>query len=611
MSTTVTPGPQAQADAPRSSNDGTNSERQREPPKSVAEAMRKLWSPKLLAFAIGCLLIMNFFMNFTTYTANVYDPYATSHFQGHSLITTGAIINGLVRIVSYPLLAKLADHFGHPIGFSGAALFMALGNVMYAACRNVETYLAGGILDSFGDTCWNIFQQIFIADVTSLVNRGIIFTLPESITAIPTLYAGTYLGEHMLLNSSWRWGFGMWAIVLPATVAPTVLIMLWMQRRAKRMGLYTEKVSILHGAKPGSGTWGKIQHVCTRLDIIGSLLLIGGLAMTLLPMTIAGRNNTNRWKEPSSIVLIIIGVLTFIGFLIWDGKFATNPIIPYRTIRERNVIIACVSVIIIACSDSCYRPFLSSFLQVAGFYTPGAATRVDNSQRVAYNIGALFTGLLLKYFKNTKPFIVFGVVLICLADGLPIYLTNVNGEGIASEVAFITNKAILGVGRGFTQVPLQVSLQAVLQQEHVAVATAVFLSSLGLGHNIGVTISGAIWNSLLPRKLRARFDRDTADEIFGSLVVARSYEKGTPERDAINEAYRQTQQSLAIASVSIASLLLAIVWLNRNVKLAEEDEKRAAQASEELAWAAKQQEEQQAAMQQSQQHVLNEKKVAQ
>lgn len=401
----------------------------------------------------------------------------------------------------------------------------------------------------------------------------------------------------------------MWAIILPATVVPTVLVMVWMQRRAERMGLHIERVSILHGAKPGTGIIGKIQHVGTRLDIIGALLLVGGLAMTLLPMTIAGRNNTDRWKEPSSIVLIIVGVLTFIGFLIWDGKFASNPIIPYRTIRERNVIIACISCIIIACSDSCYRPFLSSFLQVAGYYSPGAATRVDNSQRVAYNIGALVTGLSLKYVKNTKPFIAFGVVLICLADGLPIYLTNVNGEGIASEAAFIANKAILGVGRGFTQVPLQVSLQAVLQQEHVAVATGVFLSSLGLGHNIGVTISGALWNSLLPRKLRARFDRETADKIFRSLVVARSYKKGTPERDAINEAYRQTQQSLAIASVSIACLLLAIVWLNRNVKLAEEDEKRAALASEELAWATKQQDQAVMAQQEPQGHVLGERKV--
>lgn len=52
---------------------------------------------------------MNFFMNFTVYTQNVYEPYATSHFKGHSLLTTGSIINGIVRIVAYPLLAKLAD----------------------------------------------------------------------------------------------------------------------------------------------------------------------------------------------------------------------------------------------------------------------------------------------------------------------------------------------------------------------------------------------------------------------------------------------------------------------------------------------------------------------
>ncbi|EWY94930.1 hypothetical protein FOYG_04078 [Fusarium oxysporum NRRL 32931] len=79
---------------------------------------------------------------------------------------------------------------------------MALANVLYAACHNVETYLAGGIFESFGDTWWTITEQIFIAEVTSLINRGFLFTLPESLAAIPTLYAGTYLGEHMLLKSS-------------------------------------------------------------------------------------------------------------------------------------------------------------------------------------------------------------------------------------------------------------------------------------------------------------------------------------------------------------------------------------------------------------------------
>ncbi|KAG7110740.1 Siderophore iron transporter mirA like protein [Verticillium longisporum] len=565
--------------------DGAVHETTNERPRTAAEALRKLWTPKKLGIAISGLLVMNFFMNFTSYTQNVYEPYATSHFQGHSLLTTGSIINGIVRIVSYPLLAKLADHFGRPQGFAGAALSMAIGNMMFAACQNVDTFLAGGIFDSFGDTWWNITQQIFIADVTSLVNRGILFTLPESITAIPTLYAGTYLGEHILLNASWRWGYGMWSIVLPVTALPTIAIMVWMGRRAKRMGLIGERVSLMHGAP--SGPVGKAKHLATELDLIGAFLLIGGLSMTLLPITIAGRRDTDKWKEASSIVLIIVGVLTFVAFLVWDYKYATKPIIPYRTMRARNVIIACASACFIAMSDSVYRPFLSSFLQVAGDYSPGAATRVDNAQRVAYNVGALLCGLLLKYFKQTKPFIAIGVVLILLAAGLPIYLTNISGSHIGNEPAFITVKSLLGVGRGLAQVSLQVALQAAVGNEEIAVATAVYLSSLGFGSNLGTTISGGIWNSILPRKLRARFPTAEARKIFGSIVVAQNYTIGSVERDDINEAYRETQQTLAIGSLCVGTVLILLAWLAQNVKLGEEDEKRAVQADEELAWAVK------------------------
>ncbi|KAL9944041.1 hypothetical protein ACHAQF_007899 [Verticillium nonalfalfae] len=533
--------------------DGAVHETTNERPRTAAEALRKLWTPKKLGIAISGLLVMNFFMNFTSYTQNVYEPYATSHFEGHSLLTTGSIINGIVRIVSYPLLAKLAD--------------------------------AGGIFDSFGDTWWNITQQIFIADVTSLVNRGILFTLPESITAIPTLYAGTYLGEHILLNASWRWGYGMWSIVLPVTALPTIAIMVWMGRRAKRMGLIGERVSLMHGAP--SGPVGKAKHLATELDLIGAFLLIGGLSMTLLPITIAGRRDTDKWKEASSIVLIIVGVLTFVAFLVWDYKYATKPIIPYRTMRARNVIVACASACFIAMSDSVYRPFLSSFLQVAGDYSPGAATRVDNAQRVAYNVGALLCGLLLKYFKQTKPFIAIGVVLILLAAGLPIYLTNISGSHIGNEPAFITVKSLLGVGRGLAQVSLQVALQAAVGNEEIAVATAVYLSSLGFGSNLGTTISGGIWNSILPRKLRAKFPAAEARKIFGSIVVAQNYTIGSVERDDINEAYRETQQTLAIGSLCVGTVLVLLAWLAQNVKLGEEDEKRAVQADEELAWAVK------------------------
>ena len=52
---------------------------------------------------------MNFSKVFAAASAGVYDPYVTSHFEGHSLITTGNIVHGIVRIVMYPVLAKVAD----------------------------------------------------------------------------------------------------------------------------------------------------------------------------------------------------------------------------------------------------------------------------------------------------------------------------------------------------------------------------------------------------------------------------------------------------------------------------------------------------------------------
>ena len=109
----------------------------------------------------------------------------------------------------------------------------------------------------------------------------------------------------------------------------------------------------------------------------------------------------------------------------------------------------------------------------------------SNAQRVAYNAGAIVAGISLKYGKNTKPFIALGFFMIVLANGLPIYLTNMHGNYVGNEVSFITVKTILGVGRGFAQVPIQVALQASVPHSEVGVATAVYLSSLGFGSNMG------------------------------------------------------------------------------------------------------------------------------
>ncbi|KAF4943741.1 hypothetical protein FGADI_13197 [Fusarium gaditjirri] len=529
----------------------TDAEAYQDAVSAPTEALRKLWTKFPLTLAFFGLFVMNFCMVFAASSAGVYDPYATSHFQGHSLIATANIVHGIVRIVAYPLLAKVSD------GFAGAAISMALANVLYAACRNVETYLSGGIFETFGDTWWTITEQIFIAEVTSLINRGFLFTLPESLAAIPTLYAGTYLGEHMLLKSSWRWGFGMWAAIMPFCALPTIAVMVFMSFRARKRGIVSKRTSLRAASEiPKGASWivQARQVLYVQLDIVGAFLLLGGLAMTLLPLSITGRHNTEKWTEPSSIVLLVVGVFTFVAFLVWDGRYAKKPIVPFRMIKNRNVILACASVCLIAMSDSTYRTFASSFLQVAGGYSPGHAVRIDNSRRVALNLGGLVIGLAIRFVKHTKPFIILGFLMVALANGLPIYFTNIDGVRVANEASLTTAQVLLGLGRGFAQVPLKVSLQAAVPDHEIGIATAMFLSSSGFGANVGNSIGGALWNTLLPRRLASNL----------------------PEEVKANTDPRYW------VSVFVYSSLTDGVFF-RNVKLAKEDHERNEIAEQQLA----------------------------
>lgn len=184
----------------------------------------------------------------------------------------------------------------------------------------------------------------------------------------------------MLLNSSWRWGYGMWAAIMPFCAIPTITIMVLMERRGRKQGINYRRLPLRasSGVAPGASLKTQLYNVLwLRLDIMGAFLLLGGLSMTLLPISITGRRNTDKWSEPSSIALITVGLSTFVAFLVWDGMFAKNPIVPLRMIRNRNVVLACGAVSLIAISDATYRAFAGSFLQVAGGFSPGHAVRIE------------------------------------------------------------------------------------------------------------------------------------------------------------------------------------------------------------------------------------------
>ena len=86
---------------------------------------------------------------------------------------------------------------------------------------------------------------------------------------------------------------------------------------------------------------GEIRHKLLRIDYVGSLLTIASSVLLLLGLTWGGV--THPWSSAAVLVPLVLGVVLFALFLVWEGKFAKLPLVPIRVLRNRTVAGVCIS----------------------------------------------------------------------------------------------------------------------------------------------------------------------------------------------------------------------------------------------------------------------------
>lgn len=545
--------------------------------KQNKEVYQKSWPKKLLYIAYAGLIFTALVENFAADATKNLDSYATSSFNAHSLIATAAVVYKISAICAYPILAKVADFLGRGEGFGMAIFLYTVAYVLYAACQNVETYIVAEIFYAVGRNGYRVFQQIFIADTTSLINRGVWSQLPGAVTAIPSLYAGSVVMDQFLEHSTWRWGYGAFAIIIGFSMIPLTLIMTILDRRAKRLGARKE-VQILKNLPEGSFLKRAYYLLFVELDIIGGILLIVGFALFFIPFTLTGKSSSYRWHEGKLIAMLVVGFVVFWSFVAWDALYKHRPIpnrkpfVPTQSLTNRTVIITLLMVALDLCENSSFSTYFSTVLQVGGYYTAGEATRIDNSKKVTINVASVVCGLLMKYTKRSKIYILGGVPFLVLGHGLLVYFMDRNGK-LEKTSLLILMEVFIGIGRGFYQCGLQVAIQAIAGVEGIAMSTAFFMAFNSVGSLIGSAIAGGIWNSVLLNKLEKYLPEDSkssASKIYKSIKVAKSYKKGTAERLAISKAYRETIQIIGYTGLGIIAPMLILMFFVREVKLTDQ-----------------------------------------
>jgi MFS family permease len=236
------------------------------------------------------------------------------------------------KAVVKPPIGKIADVFGRLEAFTITIFLYVIGYIMQALSRNVQTFAGAQIFWAAGFNGVQVLQQIFVADTSDLLNRALYSTLFD-LPFLWTVWAGPHVGASILSTIKWRWGYAIWAIILPVCFIPLFISLLMNQLRAKRLGYD------LGSAFRGRSIVQVFRNLGIDMDIGGLLLFSAGVSLILLPLTLAP-NASGQWRNASMVAMLVVGAVTLLFFPFWElsKKLAPRAFFPKDLFKQQTVI---------------------------------------------------------------------------------------------------------------------------------------------------------------------------------------------------------------------------------------------------------------------------------
>lgn len=124
---------------------------------------------------------------------------------------------------------------------------------------------------------------------------------------------------------------------MPICLIPVIGSLMWAQNKAKKQ-LKAARGGMQLSTKTRLATaWDSFQE----LDIVGLVLVATSLALILLPLTLSA-NVPGGWHNNTMRGMLLGGLILFPIFCWYETKFPRLPLVPYRFLRNRSILGACL-----------------------------------------------------------------------------------------------------------------------------------------------------------------------------------------------------------------------------------------------------------------------------
>ncbi|MFF7354728.1 MFS transporter [Streptomyces filipinensis] len=252
-----------------------------------------------------------------------------------------------------------------------------------------------------------------------------------------------------------------------------------------------------------------------RPDVLGSLLLAGGLVAIVLPLVQGRENGWPLWGW----VCLGAGGAAVVGLGVYEAlrhRPGTVPLLPARAFRLPAFSVGVLVQLLFSVGMQGFFLVFAVWLQAGEGYTPMQAGLVT----VAFSAGGFLTapaadGLAVRYGR-----LVLGAGALLMAGGLGWVGAVVDGAPAAHTGAWplVPGLLIAGAGLGFLVVPLVNVVLSAVPGELAGGASGIFSTAQQFGGAVGAGVVGTVFFGAVGKRMSAAL-ADAMPWVIGAFVL--------------------------------------------------------------------------------------------
>ncbi|KAK0386214.1 hypothetical protein NLU13_6051 [Sarocladium strictum] len=458
------------------------------------------------------------------------------------------VVNGYLfaRTAMQPMYGQLANILGRRWPMLGATALFVLGSGVCGGATNIETLIAGPILQGIGASGTTVLTETIICDVVPLRERSKFLAIVMGIIFLGTAL-GPFFAGLIVQYSTWRWTF---YLALPVGGAALVALFFFLKVRYQKETNLATKIS--------------------TIDWAGNALFVAAITSVLIGLSWAG--SVYAWSSFRVLVPLFVGIAGMGLFMVFEGsRFAPNPTVPLHLFGNRTS----VGVMIMTFFHGIITIWQLYFMPVYFQGVLGSSPSRSGVQILATVLAILpaagIGGFLMTKMGRYKPihYASWAVTLI----GLGLFSLLDSGSSTGAWVGF---QIVYSTGAGMLVPTLLPALLAPLSESDTALGAATWSFVRSFGMVWGTAIPAAVFNTRSDQLAPELID---SPALRADITGGKAYEHATSAflgtlsdaaSEQINNVFSRGLHQTWLVSLAFAGMGLLAATLAREVPMRSE-----------------------------------------